>query len=556
MLEINFNKSLKKISNNFFKKIKKGSLIVSYPDNEKVLYKGTQKGYEAEIKLYNYKVFSKLLIKGSIGFAESYMEKDFTSENLSKLLLFAYDNQSFFIKKGLLSEILNKYRKVKHRLNENTKSRSKKNISFHYDLGNEFYKLWLDNSMTYSCGIFENENSSMEDASYEKIDRLCRKINLCENDNIFTGTVSEQLYVPGLVYNNRHNNINVVSEPPSNKDNSKAAALQFVKQQLLLNGDESNNSTVNNLDTFTFDGIGEQNPCGEEEATYNDDSLMWMEDMDTSSSDESATLSPFLSSNASSMLTGASLFDFAVDRDFVPNSKSSVANNTSNSNNNKLPSTFTDEENNIINDGVDNEWSWEDIASKCNNKTAKQCSQQWRKIVKTVSVHEVPWTKEEDGIIRKGVEEGMSWQNIAKLTKRRLSRQCSQRWRKVLDPSIKRFVKWSKEEDLKLMELHRNYPTMTNKEMSSHLPGRTSTQCHNRWVEVLNPDLRRGVFSEEEDLRILELRKAGQGWSAMAKDSILIGRANVALKNRWHTLTKRNKNAQKRKVKAKASRKS
>ena len=377
-----------------------------------------------------------------------------------------------------------------------------------------------------------------------------------ENDNIFTGTVLEQLYVPGLVYNNRRNNINVVSEPPSNKDNSKAAALQFVKQQLLLNGDESNNSTVNNLDTFTFDGIGEQNPCGEEEATYNDDSLMWMEDMDTSSSDESATLSPFLSSNASSMLTGASLFDFAVDRDLVPNSKSSVANNTSNSNNNKLPSTFTDEENNIINDGVDNEWSWEDIASKCNNKTAKQCSQQWRKIVKTVSVHEVPWTKEEDGIIRKGVEEGMSWQNIAKLTKRRLSRQCSQRWRKVLDPSIKRFVKWSKEEDLKLMELHRNYPTMTNKEMSSHLPGRTSTQCHNRWVEVLNPDLRRGVFSEEEDLRILELRKAGQGWSAMAKDSILIGRANVALKNRWHTLTKRNKNAQKRKVKAKASRKS
>merc|ERR1711881_320683 len=128
-----------------------------------------------------------------------------------------------------------------------------------------------------------------------------------------------------------------------------------------------------------------------------------------------------------------------------------------------------------------------------------------------------------------------SWQNIAKLTKRRLSRQCSQRW--------------SKEEDLKLMELHRNYPTMTNKEMSSHLPGRTSTQCHDRWVEVLNPDLRRGVFSEEEDLRILELRKAGQGWSAMAKDSILIGRANVALKNRWHTLTKRSKNAQKRKVK-------
>ena len=184
MLEINFNKSLKKISNNFFKKIKKGSLIVSYPDNEKILYKGTQKGYEAEIKLYNYKVFSKLLIKGSIGFAESYMEKDFTSENLSKLLLFAYDNQSFFIKKGLLSEILNKYRKVKHRLNENTKSRSKKNISFHYDLGNEFYKLWLDPSMTYSSGIFTNSIKDLHIAQKNKYKQIANNLNLNENSNV------------------------------------------------------------------------------------------------------------------------------------------------------------------------------------------------------------------------------------------------------------------------------------------------------------------------------------------------------------------------------------
>ena len=184
MLEINFNKSLKKISNNFFKKIKKGSLIVSYPDNEKILYEGAQKGYEAEIKLYNYKVFSKLLIKGSIGFAESYMEKDFTSENLSKLLLFAYDNQSFFIKKGLLSEILNKYRKVKHRLNENTKSRSKKNISFHYDLGNEFYKLWLDPSMTYSSGIFTNSINDLHIAQKNKYKQIANNLNLNENSNV------------------------------------------------------------------------------------------------------------------------------------------------------------------------------------------------------------------------------------------------------------------------------------------------------------------------------------------------------------------------------------
>ena len=112
------------------------------------------------------------------------MEKDFTSENLSKLLLFAYDNQSFFIKKGLLSEILNKYRKVKHRLNENTKSRSKKNISFHYDLGNEFYKLWLDPSMTYSSGIFTNSNKDLHIAQKNKYKQIANNLNLNENSNV------------------------------------------------------------------------------------------------------------------------------------------------------------------------------------------------------------------------------------------------------------------------------------------------------------------------------------------------------------------------------------
>ena len=107
-------------------------------------------------------------------------------------------------------------------------------------------------------------------------------------------------------------------------------------------------------------------------------------------------------------------------------------------------------ENDAINNGVNRGDTWEEIASKCDNRTAKQCSQQWRKIVKTTSVHELPWTETEDDLIRKGVAENLSWQEIAKLTKRRLSRQCSQRWRKVLDPSIKRFVKWTSEEDASL----------------------------------------------------------------------------------------------------------
>jgi len=71
-----------------------------------------------------------------------------------------------------------------HRKRQNTLSGSKKNILAHYDLSNDFYKLWLDESMTYSCGVFETEKSSLKEASIEKLDRICRKLNLSEKDNI------------------------------------------------------------------------------------------------------------------------------------------------------------------------------------------------------------------------------------------------------------------------------------------------------------------------------------------------------------------------------------
>ena len=294
------------------------------------------------------------------------------------------------------------------------------------------------------------------------------------------------------------------------------------------------------------------------EVEVDDDSFLWIEG--SQAGDESDFgFSPLFGASSTSMEQMTSIFD--LDERAVSPSSSRHGDNVGRRNSffsfddscldvTSMPQhhnmdfafqPYAATENVAVNNGVNRGDTWEEIASRCDNRTAKQCSQQWRKIVKTTSVHELPWTETEDDLIRKGVAEKLSWQEIAKLTKRRLSRQCSQRWRKVLDPSIKRFVKWTSEEDAKLIELHKKFPTMSNKEMSTYLPGRTSTQCHNRWVEVLNPDLRRGAFSKEEDDCILRLRKNGLGWSAMAKDAILNGRANVALKNRWHTLNRRDK---------------
>ena len=164
--------------------IKYGHLKLTNYDGKKYCFGEEGKDLNVELKIKKPGFAFGIIRKGSIGFAESYMEEDFTSDNLSKLLLFAYDNQSFFLKKGLISEVLNKYRRIKHYLNENTKSRSKKNISFHYDLGNEFYKLWLDPSMTYSSGIFTNSIKDLHIAQKNKYKQIANNLNLNENSNV------------------------------------------------------------------------------------------------------------------------------------------------------------------------------------------------------------------------------------------------------------------------------------------------------------------------------------------------------------------------------------
>ncbi len=71
-----------------------------------------------------------------------------------------------------------------HKLNRNTRSGSRRNIAAHYDLSNDFYSLFLDETMTYSSGVFSDEHSSMREASIEKYDRICRKLRLVPGDHL------------------------------------------------------------------------------------------------------------------------------------------------------------------------------------------------------------------------------------------------------------------------------------------------------------------------------------------------------------------------------------
>jgi cyclopropane-fatty-acyl-phospholipid synthase len=134
---------------------------------------------KADINVYHFQFYSRILFGGSIGAAEAYMEGLWSADDLTTVMRILALNQKAFadMEKGLARFTAPLYQ-LYHSARKNTKVGSRKNILAHYDLGNEFYSLFLDPTMTYSCGIFEHEDSTLEDASIAKYDRICQKLEL------------------------------------------------------------------------------------------------------------------------------------------------------------------------------------------------------------------------------------------------------------------------------------------------------------------------------------------------------------------------------------------
>lgn len=122
---------------------------------------------------------------GAMGIAEAYILGYWTSDDVVMLMRIILKNRSIMLSlNDGFAKILSPINKLIHRSRQNTLKGSKENILAHYDLSNDFYKLWLDPTMTYSCAYFKDTNTTLEDASIEKLDRMCRKLKLSEKDNI------------------------------------------------------------------------------------------------------------------------------------------------------------------------------------------------------------------------------------------------------------------------------------------------------------------------------------------------------------------------------------
>lgn len=165
-------------------KIRSGRLTVVLPDSRVLEFCGREPGPEARLEVRDYAIVRKVLAGGDVGFGEAYMDGLWTSPDLAKVLeVFSanLDRMDGVTSGGPVTRFVNW---VIHRLRSNTKAGARRNIEAHYDLGNDFYELWLDPSMTYSSARFADPGQSLEDAQREKYAALARAIDLKAGDHV------------------------------------------------------------------------------------------------------------------------------------------------------------------------------------------------------------------------------------------------------------------------------------------------------------------------------------------------------------------------------------
>ena len=165
------------------KNISFGVIYLTNFDNRKYILGSTDHKLKANIKINKPGFSFNIISKGSIGLAESYMRGDFETDNLSNLIEITARNIKKVHKISGIIDItfLNQIKKF---FIKNTKKRSKVNISKHYDLGNEFFSLWLDNTLTYSSAIFEKDNTNLESAQINKYKKLANLLNIRNGDKV------------------------------------------------------------------------------------------------------------------------------------------------------------------------------------------------------------------------------------------------------------------------------------------------------------------------------------------------------------------------------------
>lgn len=163
----------------------RGRLDIVLPDGRKFRVEGKDPGYVAEVHVHNPDVFARTIREGDMGFCDAYLDGSWSTPDLMAFMYLMHDGEAEEIYDGFPGQFfVRAYERLRFWLQSNSKPQAKKNISYHYDLGNAFYGLWLDDTMTYSSAKFTTGQESTEAAQTAKYKSMVDEMGVQPGDHV------------------------------------------------------------------------------------------------------------------------------------------------------------------------------------------------------------------------------------------------------------------------------------------------------------------------------------------------------------------------------------
>ena len=165
-------------------KLNKGRIDFVLPDGRRFRAEGAEPGPVAEVEVHNTDLFTRLIREGDLGFSDAYLDGWWSTPDLQAFMDFVHTDNNEVYDGFPAMNLIKWYEQLRFWLQSNSKRQAKKNISYHYDLGNEFYSLWLDETMTYSSALFETGQESTEKAQTAKYKSMVDQIGAQPGDHV------------------------------------------------------------------------------------------------------------------------------------------------------------------------------------------------------------------------------------------------------------------------------------------------------------------------------------------------------------------------------------
>ena len=188
----------RRLSRVLLSRVHSGRLTIITPAGTRLTHAGTGEGPDGVLVLRRWRALARLVLKGDIAFAESYMDGDWDSPDLPSLVELAALNMPSLSETFGGSWVQRLCNRFAHRMNANTRRGSRRNIQRHYDLGNAFYRAWLDDGMSYSSALFSGDDQTLEAAQAAKQARAIALMETCPGQQVLEigcgwGGLAEQL---------------------------------------------------------------------------------------------------------------------------------------------------------------------------------------------------------------------------------------------------------------------------------------------------------------------------------------------------------------------------